>query len=278
VLAAISGPDPADPATRDSDAKRAHDYTASLDAGGLAGARLGVVRQKLMGYSPAADAVMETAIADLTRLGAVIVDPANVATIETFDDSELDVLLFEFKTDVNKYLAWLGPQAPVHSLKDIIDFNIAHRDVEMPYFGQELMLRAEEKGPLTDRQYLAALDRNHRLSQRDGIDAVMTALHLDALIAPTSGPPWLTDLVNGDYSTNGASTIAAVAGYPHITVPAGQAFGLPVGLSIIGRAWSEATLIKLAYAYEQGTKRRRPPQFLPTVALAPRAPAPSPPK
>ena len=278
VLAAIAGTDPADPATRDSDARRTRDYTKALDAGGLAGARLGVIRQKLMGYSPATDAVMETALADLKRLGAVIVDPADVPTIGTFDESELTVLLFEFKADLNKYLAGLGPQAPVHSLKDVIAFNDAHRDLEMPYFGQELMLRAEEKGPLTDRQYLAALERNHRLAQHDGIDAVMDRLHLDALVAPTGGPPWLTDLVNGDYATNGSSTLAAVAGYPHVTVPAGQVFGLPVGLSFIGRAWSEATLIRLAYAYEQGTKRRRPPEFLPTAPLGASVPAGSPPK
>jgi amidase len=278
VLAAISGTDSGDPATRDSDTKRTRDYTKVLDAGGLAGARLGVVRQKLMGYSAATDAVMEAAIADLRRLGAVIVDPANVPTIGAFDDSELTVLLFEFKADLSKYLAWLGPQAPVHSLKDVIAFNDAHRDTEMPYFGQDLMLRAEEKGPLTDAQYRAALEKNHRLSQREGIDAVMTKLHLDALIAPTGGPPWLTDLVNGDYATNGSSTIAAVAGYPHITVPAGQAFGLPIGLSFIGREWSEPTLIKLAYAYEQGTKRRRPPDFLTTAPLTPSTPAGARPK
>ena len=162
----------------------------------------------------------------------------------------------------------------MHSLKDIIEFNEAHRDKEMPYFGQELMLRAQDKGPLTDKAYLAALEKNHRLSQREGIDAVMDRMHLDALVAPTSGPPWLTDLVNGDYSTNGSSTIAAVAGYPHITVPAGQAFGLPIGMSFIGRAWSEPVLLKLAYAYEQGTKRRTPPTFSPTAPLDLRLPAP----
>ena len=265
LLTVMSRSDPADPATRDSDTKRQRDYTKFLDAGGLAGARLGVVRQRLMGYSPATDRVMEAAIADLKRLGAIIVDPADVPTIGQFDDSELEVLLYEFKTDLNKYLALLSPNAPVHSLKDVIDFNEAHRDTEMPYFGQELMLRAQEKGPLTDKAYLAALEKNHRLSQREGIDAVMDRMHLDALIAPTSGPPWLTDLVNGDYSTNGSSTIAAVAGYPHITVPAGQAFGLPIGLSFIGRAWTEPVLIKFAYAYEQGTKRRAPPTFAPTA-------------
>jgi amidase len=274
LLTVMSGTDPADPATRDSDAKRQPDYARFLDAGGLSGARLGVIRQRLMGYSPATDRVMDAAIADLRRLGAIIVDPADVTTIGQFDDSELEVLLYEFKADLNKYLSWLGPNARVHSLKDVIEFNEAHRDTEMPYFGQELLLRAQDKGPLSDKAYLAALEKNHRLSQREGIDAVMDRMHLDALIAPTSGPPWLTDLVNGDYSTNGSSTIAAVAGYPHITVPAGQAFGLPIGVSFIGRAWSEPVLLKLAYAYEQGTKRRAPPTFAPTAPLDLRAPVP----
>jgi amidase len=267
VLASIGGTDPTDEATRDADTKRVRDFTSALDAHGLSGARIGVIRQKLMGYSPPADAIMETAIADLQRLGAVIVDPANVPTIGQFDDTELEVLLYEFKADLNKYLTALGPTAPVHSLKEVIDFNIAHRDTEMPYFGQELLLRAQEKGPLTEKAYLAALEKDHRLSQKEGIDAVMDKLHLDALVAPTGGPAWLIDLVNGDASSNSASTIAAVAGYPHITVPAGQALGLPVGLSFIGRAWSEATLIKLAYAYEQGTHHRAPPALRATAAL-----------
>jgi amidase len=267
VLAAIAGADRADPITADAATKALHDYTASLDPNGLKGARLGVVRQKLMGYSPAADAAMEAAITDLKKLGATIVDPADLPTLGKFDDSELDVLLFEFKADLNKYLTWLGPSAPVHSLKDIIDFNEARKDEEMPYFGQELMVRAQAKGPLTDPKYLAALESDRRLSRREGIDAVMTTFHLDALIAPTGGPAWLTDLIDGDSSTNGSSTMAAVAGYPHITVPMGARFGLPIGLSFIGRAWSEATLIKLAYAFEQGTKHRIVPTFLSTAAL-----------
>jgi amidase len=278
VLGAIAGADSADAITSAAATKGQHDYRASLDPNGLKGARLGVVRQKLMGYSPAADAAMAAAIADLKRLGATIVDPADVPTLGKFDDSELEVLLFEFKTDLNKYLGWLGPSAPVHSLKDIIDFNDAHKDQEMPYFGQELMVRAQAKGPLTDPKYLAALEHDRRLSQRDGIDAVMDTFHLDALIAPTGGPAWLIDLIDGDSSTNSSSTIAAVAGYPHVTVPAGQTFGLPMGLSFIGRAWSEPTLIKLAYAFEQGTKHRSVPTFLSTAALDKSDKVPSPTK
>jgi amidase len=261
LLGALAGVDPADPATRDAAAKGRRDYTAALDAAGLKGARLGVVRKKLMGYSAAADRLMDAAIADVKAQGAIVVDPADIPTLGQFDDSELDVLLYEFKADLDKYLAWVGPTAPVHSLADIIAFNARTKDREMPYFAQELMEQAQAKGPLTDAAYLAALAKNHALARTRGIDAVMDRYSLDALIAPTSGPPWLTDLANGDYATNGSSTPAAVAGYPHITVPGGYAFGLPVGISFFGRAWSESTLIKLAYAFEQATKHRRPPTF-----------------
>jgi amidase len=183
------------------------------------------------------------------------------------------VLLFEFKADLNKYLTWLGAASPVHSLKDVIAFNDAHKDQEMPYFGQEIMAMADKKGPLTNVKYTAALARNHRLSRALGIDAVMTKYKLDALVAPTGGPAWLTDLVNGDSGPANAaspSTVTSVAGYPHITVPAGFYRGLPVGISFFGRAWSEPTLIKLAYAYEQATKHRRPPSFAASADLSQR--------
>ncbi len=225
-------------------------------------------------YSPAADLIADAAIADLKRQGAVVVDPANIPTLGKFDDSEFDAMLYEFKADLNKYLTWLGPASPVHSLEDVIAFNDAHRDQEMPYFGQEIMMMAEKKGPLTSAKYKAEVARNHQLSRELGIDAVMTKFKLDALVAPTGAPPWLIDLVNGD-SGSGApgasapSTVTAVAGYPHITVPAGFVRGLPVGISFFGRAWSEPTLLKLAYAYEQATRHRRPPAFAPTVVLSP---------
>jgi len=268
LLTAIAGSDPADAATKLADTRRARDYTTSLQRDGLEGARIGVVRDRLFGYSPAADALAGQAIADLTREGAVIVDPAPMPTLGKFDDSELDVLLYEFKTDLTKYLMSLGPAAPVHSLKDVIAFNDAHKDEELRYFGQEIMMNAEAKGPLTDVKYKSELARNHRLSRAQGIDAVMTKYKLDALIAPTGGPAWLTDPVNGDGGTAsapGPSTVTSVAGYPHITVPMGFVSGLPVGLSFFGRAWSEPTLIKLAYAYEQATEHRRPPTFAPAA-------------
>jgi amidase len=151
------------------------------------------------------------------------------------------------------------------TLKDIIDFNEQNKDKELKYFSQDLFIKAQEKGPLTTKEYVDALEKNHRLSQKEGIDAIMDKEKLDAIIAPTGAPAWPTDLINGDHFAGGYSTPSAVAGYPHITVPAGFVYGLPVGLSIFGRAWSEGTLIKIAYAYEQSTKHRKSPTFLPTV-------------
>ena len=279
ILSAIAGADREDPATQGGanrgvpagrPAAAAADYSMFLDSAGLKGARLGVVRNRLFGTNAAADEIAEAAIAAMKQQGATIVDPANIPTLGKFDDTEFDVLLFEFKADLNKYLAWLGPASPVHSLKDVMAFNDAHKDQEMPYFGQEIMAMAEKKGPLTSVAYTTALAKNHRLSRALGIDAVMTKYRLDALVAPTGGPTWLIDLVNGDGGTAsapGPSTVTSVAGYPHITVPAGFFRGLPVGISFFGRAWSEPLLIKLAYAYEQATKHRRPPHFLPSADL-----------
>ncbi len=225
-------------------------------------------RAKFFGYSDGADAIANAAIARLKELGAVIVDPADIPNAGTFDDDEMEVMLYEYKVGLNSYLGGLGPSAKVHSLDDVIAFNEANRSRELQFFNQEYMLRAQKKGPLTDKAYRDALAKNTRLSRKDGIDAVMDRLHLDALVAPTVGPAWLTDLVTGDTVAGGSTGPAAVAGYPSITVPAGDVFGLPVGLSFFGRAWSEALLIKLAYAYEQGTKHRHPPTFPPTVALS----------
>jgi amidase len=268
LLGAMVGSDPDDATTSESSRKGLRDYTGSLDASGLKGARLGVVRNRLFGYSPAADRLIETAIADMKANGAIIIDPANMPTLKKIDDTKKDVLLYEFKADLNKYLTWLGPTSPVHSLEDVIAFNDAHRSQELTYFGQEIFTDAQKKGPLTSRTYKSELASEHRLARALGIDAVMTKYRLDALLAPTGGPAWLIDLVNGDGGTASAprpSTVAAVAGYPHITVPAGYVRGLPVGISFVGRAWSEPTLIKLAYGYEQATKHRHPPTFAATA-------------
>ena len=267
LLGVLTGADPRDQATTASVGQSRADYTSFLDANGLKGARLGVCRSHFMGYSAATDALMETAIDVLKRAGAVVVDPADITTAGQTDDSEFAVLLYEFKADLNRYLAeWAagGPKA----LDEIIAFNERMKDRELTYFGQEIFVQAQAKGPLTDQDYLKALDKNHLLMRTQGIDAVMTEQKVDALIAPTGGPASLIDLVNGDGGGGGSfSSPAAVAGYPHITVPMGYVRGLPVGLSFVGRPWSEGTLIKFAYAYEQATKVRRPPSFVATVEL-----------
>jgi amidase len=266
LLGALVGPDTRDSATAEAAAHAAPDYTRFLDPAGLQGASIGVVR-KTFGFNPRVDALMEEALAEMGRRGAVLVDPAEIPHAGEYDDSELEVLLFELKADLGAYLAELGPGAPVKSLADVIAFNEAHRAEEMPYFGQELFLRAQEKGPLTTPAYLEALEKNRRLSRSEGLDAVLDQHRLDALVAPTGGPAWVTDLVNGDHFSGGSSTAPAVAGYPNINVPLGMIFGLPVGISFIGRAWSEPTLLKIAYAFEQATKARRAPRFLATADL-----------
>jgi amidase len=243
------------------------DYTASLGANGLKGARIGVARKKCFGYSPEADALVEAAIDVLRRQGAVIVDPADIPHLGEYDDSEFTVLLYEFKADLNAYLAEWAPRGPMRTLADLIAFNEANKTLELPYFGQDIFVQAQEKGPLTEQAYLEALEKDRRLSRTEGLDAVFAQHTLDAIVAPTGSPPWPTDLVNGDHFLGGSSTPAAVSGYPSISVPVGYVFGLPVGMSFIGRAWSEPTLLKLAYAYEQVARPRRAPRFLPTAEL-----------
>jgi amidase len=264
LLGALTGVDPTDPATAASAGKSHNDYTQFCDPNGLKGARIGVAR-KYFGFSDLVDALMEQALDAMKKLGATLIDPANIETLGKFDETELLVFMYELKADLNAYLARLGPNAPVHTLKDILEFNDRNRLKEMPYFGQDLFIKSEAKGPLTEKAYLDALDKNHRLARTEGIDATMDKFHLDALIAPTGGPAWLTDLVNGDHVAGGSSNAAAVAGYPNINVTAGYISGLPVGISFFGRAWSEPTLIRLAFAFEQSTKARQTPRFLSTI-------------
>ena len=267
ILGALTGEDPRDDMTAASRGKGLNDYTKFLDREGLKGMRLGVAR-KHFGFNDRVDKLMSERLDDLRRLGAVLVDPADIPTTGKFDDSEFEVLLYEFKADLNKYLAGLGPGVEVHSLKDVIDFNEKHRDREMPFFGHDILIKAQAKGPLTEKKYLQALRKNHLLSRTQGIDLVMKQKKLDALVAPTGGPAWPTDLINGDHFTGGYSSASAVAGYPHITVPAGYVFGMPVGISFFGMPFTEPTLIKIAYAFEQGTKARKPPKFLPSAQLS----------
>lgn len=262
LLGALTGVDPRDAATSASAGRFAADYTRFLDKDGLRGARLGIAREVYFGYSEKTDVIAEAAIAAMEAAGAVIIDPADIPTAKQMGEShaELEVLHYEFKADLDAYLAGLNPEA-AHSLEDVIAFNEAHREQEMPYFGQEHMLAAQAKGPLTEPAYLAALAENHRLSRQEGIDAVMERLQLDALVMPTGSPPWKIDLVDGDHGLGGSSQPAALAGYPAVSVPAGYVFGLPVGITFMGRAFSEPKLIRLAYAFEQATRARLAPGF-----------------
>jgi amidase len=266
LLGGMTGVDARDSATADSASRARADYTEFLDPNGLAGARIGVARARFFGYSPDADRLVEAAIDAMRAHGAVIVDPADIPYAGDYDDSEFTVLLYEFKADLNAYLSERGG-TQVGTLADIIAFNEANAAAEMPFFGQEVMHQAQEKGPLTDAAYREALAKNLRLSRAEGIDAVMKAHSLDAIVAPTGSPPWTIELVNGDHFLGASSTPAAVAGYPSISVPVGYAFGLPVGMSLIGAAWSEPTLIRIAYAYERAVNLRRAPTFAATASL-----------
>jgi amidase len=267
LLGAMTGVDERDEATRPSRGKALTDYTKFLDPQGLKGARIGVYRPNSLDKNPLIHPVFAEALAAMKAAGATLVDPVKMPSEGKAGNAEFEVLLYELKADLNRYLADLGPKAPVHTLKEVIDFNERHRDRVMPYFGQEIFLQAEAKGPLTDPAYKKALAACRRYYRAGGVDAMLAAHKLDAIVAPTGGPPWLIDLVNGDSETGGTSPLAAVAGYASITVPAGFVFGLPLGISFIGGAWSEPALIKFAYAFEQATKARKAPRFLATAEM-----------
>jgi amidase len=240
------------------------DYTKFLDSQGLRGARLGVAR-KFFGITADVDRLMQNCLDEMKRQGAEIIDPADLPSHGKYGDAELEVLQYEFKTDLNAYLE---ARRTSLTMEKLIDFNEKHRAEEMPHFEQEIMLQSQKKGPLSDPAYRKALAKCQRLSRAEGIDAVLKKYNVQAIVAPTAGPAWVTDWLNGDHDTGGCSTPAAVAGYAHITVPAGFVHGLPVGLSFFAGAWSEPTLLKLAYAFEQATKARKPPHYLPTAALS----------
>jgi amidase len=266
TLGALAGVDPRDPATESSRGRSHADYAQFLDPDGLRGARIGVARN-LAGFDDRVDRILASCLEAMAAAGAEIVDPADVETAKTLAETEFEVLLFEFKADLNAYLAGLGPDVPVHSLEEVIAFNEENRERVMPYFGQERMLLAQEKGPLSSEDYLKALETNHRLARTEGIDATLQKHQLDAIVAPSGGPACLIDWIKGDYGGGGSSSPAAVAGYPNLTVPAGYVFGLPVGMSFFGGAYQEPTLIRLAFAFEQATQVRRPPQFRATADL-----------
>ncbi len=264
LLSALTGIDPRDGATASSRGKGSADYSTFLDAAGLKGARIGVARN-LAGFNPDVDRVFDEAIAALKSAGAVVVDPTNLTTANTFGAAEGIVLDYEFKAGLNAYLASLGPNAPVKTLAELIAFNAREAAREMPWFGQEIFIRSQKCGPLTDKKYLDARARCIRLARTQGLDATMAKHRLDAVILPSNQPAWTTDLLNGDHFTGGDTSMAAVSGYPSVTVPMGMVHGLPVGLSFIGKAWGEGPLLKYAYAFEQATRTRRGPGYASTL-------------
>jgi len=268
LLTAIAGVDPRDPATADAQGHVAKDYTAFLDPNGLKGARIGV--QARTGNNPIVDQVLEQAIAVLKAQGAEVVDPAPIETAGQLGTNERDVLQYEFKADLNAYLAAMPANVKVRTLADLIAWNAANENREMPFFGQETFIASQARGPLTDQAYLDARAKCVELTRAKGIDATMDKNKLDAMLGPSGGIASLVDLAGGGGGGGGpgSSQFPAVSGYPHITVPAGFHYGLPLGVSFFGRAWSEPVLIRLAYAFEQATKARKAPEFIPTISLS----------
>ncbi len=266
VLGTLTGVDKNDVATAASKGKSYTDYTQFLDPDGLRGARIGVARE-FFDIRPGVSDLADDAVKRMRDLGAVIVDEIKLPWMNEAEKHSLEVMYYEYKNDLNAYLEWLGKNTKVHSMADVIEFNKQHADVEMKFFGQEDMEKAQQRGPLTDEKYQNALKELKRLARDEGLHKVMDDNELDAIVAPTSGLAWVIDPINGDHFTGGSSSPAAIAGCPDVSVPMGHVFGLPAGLSFFGRAWSEPTLIRLAYAYEQASKMRRPPQFLQTANL-----------
>ncbi|MBV1776462.1 amidase [Burkholderiaceae bacterium DAT-1] len=262
LLDVLAAPDPRDPVTLA--AGRPASFVQQLNETALKGKRIGVARN-FFGFHDQVDAVIEQALKDLQALGATLVDPVEVPNVSKYADSEFQALLFEYKDDLKRYLDEFSPNGAIRSMADVIRFNEQHQDRELVHFGQELLMQADATTGLDAPEYQQALANNHRYARQEGIDQVLAEHRLDALVAPTGGVAWVNDLIMGDHTGNGFSSPAAVAGYPHVTVPAGQVGGLPVGLSFVGMAFSDAQLLGMAYAYEQGTRKRQSPRYLPRI-------------
>jgi amidase len=263
LLGALTGVDPRDPATKASAGHSFTDYTQFLDLNGLQGMRIGINRTFFFGYSPEADAITEEALGIMADNGATIVDHTEIPNIGKYFNSEFAVLLVDFKNDLKKYFAELGSTS-IRTLKDCINFNSAHAAQELKFFGQEIMELADSD-PVTADEYKQALAADLFFSQKAGLDRVFNRHNLDAIVAPTGSPAWVTDHVHGDLFLGASSWPAAVAGYPSIAVPAGYSHELPVGISLIGTRWNEPKLIKIAFAFEQASHVRHKPKFIPTL-------------
>ena len=261
LLNGMIGRDPEDKTTQNDYTKKKIDYTKYLDVNGLMGARIGIARN-YFGRNNLVDEIMEQAIQVMKEQGAEIIDPANIETLNELREPEYTILLMDFKHDMNDYLKKFGKNLPFKSFKEIIEYNEENKEKIMQYFGQEHFIRAEEKGPITSDEYKDALKKCLEFSREKGIDKILKEHNLDAIMAPTGGPAWPIDLINGDHFTGGSSSIAAIAGYPNITIPAGYIFGLPIGISFFSGAFQEPKLIKIAYAFEEAAKIRQPPEFI----------------
>ncbi|MFX1316452.1 MAG: amidase [Promethearchaeota archaeon] len=264
LLSVIAGIDSNDPGTLNHKYDIPSDYTKFLDPDGLKGAKIGIARN-YFGFNDRIDKLMEEAIVKMKEKGAEILDPVEIRNVSDLEEPELQVLLYDFKHDLNEYLTKYGPINSLKNLNDIIKFNIDHQDKVMPYFGQELFTMANEKGPITSDEYKEALEKCHLIARDEGLNAVLKEHQLDAIVAPSGGAAWLIDYINGDHFTGGSSSVAAISGNPNITVPVGYVFGLPVGISFFSGAFQEPKLLKIAYAFELATKIRKPPKFLPKI-------------
>jgi amidase len=268
LLGVLAGADPRDQSTQTKRRPTIKDFTRFLSKNGLEGARIGAARN-MVSSDDRVMGIFESCLDVMKQMGAIIIDPANLPNHDAFAETEIEVLLYEFKHGLNSYLSSLGPRSQVHSLEEVVQFNEANKARVMPYFGQERMIEADKKGSLSSKKYREALSRNRRLTRKEGIDSLLKKERLDAIVVISGGPAWLIDLVNGDpRSWDMKSTSpSAVAGYPHITVPAGHVFGLPIGLSFFTRAWNESKLLRIAYSFEQATMARKPPEFQEDIAI-----------